>query len=187
MRGEKMRSRKYADEENSSSIKPRVGYYPPNGGRIDDNPENEYTEYQDAAGDFQPYSGDEGGYIRQPWEEYGNQPEYGETCQNGEVYDGEKYPESYYDEPSYDGQNENQTYYEDEPVNEEYADEYFDEDDEEGEISRQAGWQAAAGVGNFFSTIVGCVVILLLIGVLAALLSWVHGDLIQSFAAVLKK
>ena len=60
-----------------------------------------------------------------------------------------------------------------------YYDEYFTE--EERREAKQMKWRMLAGVGDFFSVLAGAVVILLLVALLISLITWVQGDISQSF------
>ncbi len=65
-----------------------------------------------------------------------------------------------------------------------YTDEMYYDDfltEEERREARQMRWKLLAGIGDFLGVLAGAVVILLLVALLISLITWVQGDISQSF------
>lgn len=139
-------------------------------------------KYQDSQRSFKPRVGyyPEAKYTDDIPDDYPVQEEYDPEADDFAYYGaGEEQPEGVYD---------GQEYYDEGIYDEgsEFAeDDSLEYDEEEERQRRRDSWKVAAGVGDFFAVIAGGVVILLMIGIMAALISWVHGDLLQSFGQIL--
>ena len=78
-------------------------------------------------------------------------------------------------------------YIEDDYIDEDgeyYTDEMYYDDfltEEERLEARQMKWKMLAGIGDFIGVLAGTVVILLLVALIISLITWVQGDISQSF------